>query len=600
MFHYFNNFTNTNGDALVGYWVRALNADGSVQPIYADENETPIVSVSGVANTAVTDSEGNYDFFIEPGIYTLSFLDSTEIPLKSIRYVTMQDGPQGETGAAGRPGSNVTSLGLASASGNFDSIPDDIVIVTTGGFASDGIGAARYARWAPPMAPLDPTTENYAWFEASDGSQWIIAEDNPAITMFGADENAFDNAPSILAALKTSKSVFIPAGGFGCSADVIKAQMDDQSISGVGTLGMNSGQEGDLINSNGKRVHLSGFTLEGLGGNQKATVTPTADRNALAIDMDKDSTIRGVRINGFANRGVYPVNGSASRLNTLAASDVIVSNCYEGFYLGVQVAEYTTWSNCHARGCRFGVTIASGNIAWTGGTVNDNYRNVYLLGAGVPNNGHGSMVGTLLNHADEAMIFGEGVTLGFAFVGCQMFDGAIVLDECEGVEITSCTADAISWNFGGTGFNRVSNNIIIGDYANTMVFNYGGVLSPTEFSNNRKPDGSYYQENRIMQFGQAVNAAGDQTLFEWWEIGSFGTDGWRWTTNSSTGLLKLFQVTASVQAADPTLVMSRATGKVTAMLGGFSDYADDAAAAAGGIPVGGIYRVGGVLHQRVS
>lgn len=565
-------------------------------PIYSDSGMT-----TPLANPVISNAAAQYpNIYLDAAItYRVRVTDrnGTQLGNDIDPYVpgTALEGPPGP------PGGNISSLGLAAAATTFDDIPDGTATVTTAGFLSDGVGAARYARWSPPMAPLDPSTQEYAWFEASDGSRWVIAEDNPTIEMFGASVDAADNGPNILAALKTSKNVIIPATvgfGFGCNAGAVKCQMDDQSISGIGTLTLNGGQLGTLVSSNGYRVHLSGFGLEGLAtGDVRDLDFPASNRSGLAIDMDKKSTINGVRINAFANYGLYPANTGEARQRTLSASDVKISNCFYGFYLGVQVAEYTTWSNCHARECKFGVVIASGNISWMGGALNDNYRAVHVTDA--PNNAHGSMVGTLLNHAQEAMIFCEGVTHGFSFIGCQMFDGTVVLDDCYGVQIMGCTTDVTTWNFGGGGYNRVAYNTIEGFYANTIVNNYGGVLSQTEFTNNRKYDGSYWGEMSAPQYGQAAYTPGDQPVNTWWENGSFGTDGWRWTTNGD-GTMKLFKVTAGVQATDPTFVMNRLTGKITKMLGGFTDYADDAAAASGGVPVGGIYHTAGVLHQRVA
>lgn len=105
MYHYFNTFTNTSGDSLAGYRVRLTDLSGNAVTIYADENETPISSVSGVANAAVTDADGNYSIFVEPGTYNLNFSDANDALVKAVRYVPMLNGPQGETGPQGPVGS---------------------------------------------------------------------------------------------------------------------------------------------------------------------------------------------------------------------------------------------------------------------------------------------------------------------------------------------------------------------------------------------------------------------------------------------------------------------------------------------------------------
>lgn len=70
MYHYYNAITNTRGDSLPGYFVRAVNTtDNTVSPIYSDDSSTPISVVSGVANMALTDSDGNVSFYIASGTY---------------------------------------------------------------------------------------------------------------------------------------------------------------------------------------------------------------------------------------------------------------------------------------------------------------------------------------------------------------------------------------------------------------------------------------------------------------------------------------------------------------------------------------------------
>lgn len=72
MFHYHNSIQNTRGDALIGYFVKAVDiTSGDVVDIYADESSTPIVSVSGEANAAEVDSDGNVSFYVESGTYHL-------------------------------------------------------------------------------------------------------------------------------------------------------------------------------------------------------------------------------------------------------------------------------------------------------------------------------------------------------------------------------------------------------------------------------------------------------------------------------------------------------------------------------------------------
>lgn len=95
MFHYLNVITDDNGNALPGWQVEVVQlSDGeTVVPIFSDENSTPIVTVSGVANRAVADAAGNYDFFVPNGTYSLRFYDDQGGFQKTLRYLPMYGSP---------------------------------------------------------------------------------------------------------------------------------------------------------------------------------------------------------------------------------------------------------------------------------------------------------------------------------------------------------------------------------------------------------------------------------------------------------------------------------------------------------------------------
>lgn len=89
MFHWFGVVQNTRGDALPGWQVGLTTVAGEPVSIFADENSTAIVTVSGVANRAVADENGNYDFFVPNGNYTLDFYNAAGLYQRSQRFVAM-------------------------------------------------------------------------------------------------------------------------------------------------------------------------------------------------------------------------------------------------------------------------------------------------------------------------------------------------------------------------------------------------------------------------------------------------------------------------------------------------------------------------------
>lgn len=91
MYHLVNNLADTLGNALAGYYVKLKKADGTYAALYANSEGTPIADVSGVANTAKTDADGMYDFYVDDGDYDVEFYDKDDITsrLKTIPGVPM-------------------------------------------------------------------------------------------------------------------------------------------------------------------------------------------------------------------------------------------------------------------------------------------------------------------------------------------------------------------------------------------------------------------------------------------------------------------------------------------------------------------------------
>jgi hypothetical protein len=102
MNHFFDAITDAKGNALTGYYVRVTDAAGNGQSLYADASLTPIISVSGLADAAQVDTNGNVDFFINVGTYTVNIYatDGTTL-VKSVTNVPMVVDTTGLYGAAG-------------------------------------------------------------------------------------------------------------------------------------------------------------------------------------------------------------------------------------------------------------------------------------------------------------------------------------------------------------------------------------------------------------------------------------------------------------------------------------------------------------------
>jgi hypothetical protein len=80
LYHFTDVVQSASGAALVGWRVQIVtpNTD-TVVPIYSDISSTPIITASGIANTAVSDAAGNYGFYVPEGAYDIMFYNSAGV-----------------------------------------------------------------------------------------------------------------------------------------------------------------------------------------------------------------------------------------------------------------------------------------------------------------------------------------------------------------------------------------------------------------------------------------------------------------------------------------------------------------------------------------
>lgn len=99
MFHYAETCVTSKGDALPGWQVEVVLVDTTtVQPIFSDENSTPIITVSGITNRALVDSDGNFDLFVAAGNYSVRYYDDNGVYQRTVRYLNMYGVGDGSVG----------------------------------------------------------------------------------------------------------------------------------------------------------------------------------------------------------------------------------------------------------------------------------------------------------------------------------------------------------------------------------------------------------------------------------------------------------------------------------------------------------------------
>jgi hypothetical protein len=218
MYHFVEAITNTKGDALIGYYVKAVDtATGSTASLYADTSSTPIISVSGVADTAKVDSDGNASFYISGGEYHLDIYatDATTF-VRRIESIPMVD----FTVAAG----NVATVAALQAK---NGSADDVWTLTASGrhglfkFDASNLSAEVTADTAQGVyiAPSSDTTgASGAWVRQYTGPldfRWFGAVADCTAVGTGTDNTAAFNAAVAVAALTKGHELLVPRNIYG-------------------------------------------------------------------------------------------------------------------------------------------------------------------------------------------------------------------------------------------------------------------------------------------------------------------------------------------------------------------------------------------------
>lgn len=116
MYKYVNAFTNRSGDSLPGYFARLYDSTGTEVDIYADNNGTPISTVSGVANAALSDENGMFRWYVENGIYDIKFYDANDTFVTSEAGVPMYDSGAVLDDLASETGGELVGIGQTTIS----------------------------------------------------------------------------------------------------------------------------------------------------------------------------------------------------------------------------------------------------------------------------------------------------------------------------------------------------------------------------------------------------------------------------------------------------------------------------------------------------
>lgn len=375
MFHWFGVVTNTKGDSLPNWQVECVQlADGvTVVPIYADENLTPILTASGIADRAKSDSSGNYDFFVPEGTYSLRFYDANGVFQRLQRYLPMYgNAPEAaiaamEDAQAAQAAAEVAQ-GLAEDAQAAAEAASELAQTTAGGTV--------YATWADLAAATGMTAGDSAvvfedagthtdpvvggtvanagiYIYSASPAGWERVADTEAVK--AADSAVAAEVSADAAALSAATAEAIAGPTYASTAAGLAATTSGQAFavdaggglvsvylnsSGTAVLQRTLATTGALAASGGSA--LVGFLQAGTGAvlgtvDEKLKRSPLSPAEfKLVADTDDTNSLKKCFDEALANRravrlqGDYVVSGPISTIGTVAAGSVdieLVGNC---------------------------------------------------------------------------------------------------------------------------------------------------------------------------------------------------------------------------------------------------------------------------------
>lgn len=655
MFHHFDTITTTTGDALAGWQVEAVVVGTStIVPIFADEISTPIFNVSGVTNRAVSDSDGNYDFFIPDGDYSLRFYDASGNFQKEQRRLSMY----GSLGA-----SNALRAELASQSAGEGA--ELVAYRPTGSILSENVQDA--------ISEVDTNASALRTELAGDSGAELVAfkptngirrsigsrlRDTINVRDFGAVGDGVTNDRAAIAAAVQEgrgRQIIFPEGNYLIDTNGGSITLEEVELCGEGVLDGATGSIDQGVNlwitgtTNSAFKMRRGTSVRGLGfyyPSQVDSASPTVYPDTFALDF----TAGAVQFCRIENNVVY------NPYRFITIDDAGAGNVghieIEGNYVcalnrGIYISHNLEHIRINRNNFTFGFWLAateSGSRGYMranataiqvqksdGVEIIDNLFYGYLDAVKTSATGLCQFMTIQQNKFDQ-------VRNAVKAAGAGNFSGTISGNtfNCFNSQNTAAQGRSISIETNGTGRESITitgNNFLLATedhiYTSGNAATRNIVVGPQNFVSwaAYKTSGSY----------GALNINGTLTNLDisgGWQVGSnaapysYGIMG-NFNTLNCTGVTfdgcqRVLSVTVNSlvgsgnvsfgtghSVADVYTATTKAWGPnrfdkpqdktpLTLTIGDVPSFANDAAAAGGGVPVGGFYRNGSAFMIRAA
>lgn len=300
MFHYYNSVTNSKGDALSGYYVGLEDSDGAEVDIYADDNATPIIATSGLANRAKVDSDGNVSLFVDAGTYDLVIYatDSTSL-VKRVQTIPMQSGEPGDS--ASITIGTVSTLS-AGSSATVTNVGTSSAAVLDFGIPKGDTGSGSGVDWGAITGTLADQTDLDTALDALQPLDSTLTALAASAWTAGTEVLTFTGADTV-----TLKTVGSAAGNIldktaGDALYATDADLEDKADATLGAV-VSTGSNVTLATAthNNKVLKLTGTSSQGV------TLNSTPDDGHSTIIFNNASGAKTIS----AASGAY-VNGASS------------------------------------------------------------------------------------------------------------------------------------------------------------------------------------------------------------------------------------------------------------------------------------------------
>ena len=355
MFHFFDAITNNKGDALSGYFVKAIDQDtGDVVDIYADENLTAIESVSGQANMAEVDSDGNASFYIVSGQYHLDIYASDASTLvRRISDLPMIEAPEIDTDPGLEadsdtlvPSQSAVKAAIANAIATITQQPHPNGLVTGGQVAWEGdydfrVSAATYYLDGVLRESDETTLTLDAADATNDRIDVIVASINGVVTAVTGTPSATATEPDVDPSLFLRLKTIYVAAASSAPASVIVETVYDEDDDWTGSTSGSGFNKASTNNPFAGSKCIEGTTVANGAYYlaQRASSIDLADYELLRFFIRSKATWN----NGRVLRLQFYLNGVAKgQAVTLATGfwgfDSSIINSYQ--FVGIPISQF--------------------------------------------------------------------------------------------------------------------------------------------------------------------------------------------------------------------------------------------------------------------